>query len=358
MNEKENKERCCVQYYTNDIDKLTTREAEDFKTYYDYVDYGIKEILYYYIAEWMKDHTLQNENINKQVKEKLEKYGDDIHCSDPDDEEKATDIIEMVLTDKKGKAVLCEEYKAILTDDSSLCEELLQWAKENANGMLNTDQWFDKHSLLIKVSPKENLEYRSLDFSSVEDIETAFLDNFDHTISIEKEKNPWLTIYLNQDYGYPLHETWYLLPEKNMSLAMNYPEFSSLIKEYGNHMNWAEDTYEGPDNDYLSFYIKNLNTKNKSIQCVDYELGPKEKENYSGYLVVKNKKNKETYGITILWYRDGEKIVHREYRNTETPELHKASEKLLMLLPAPTNSKDAYWRRLCHLYNQKNKKEK
>lgn len=84
---------------------------------------------------------------------------------------------------------------------------------------------------------------------------------------------------------------------------MNYPEFSSLIKEYGNHMNWAEDTYEGLDNDYLSFYIKNL--------------------------------------------------VYREYRNTEAPELHKASEKLLMLLPAPTNSKDACWRRLCHLYNRR-----
>lgn len=259
MNEKENKERCCVQYYTNDIDKLTTREAEDFKTCYDYVDYGIKEILYYYIAEWMKDHTLQNENINKQVKEKLKKYGDDIHCSDPDDEEKATDIIEMVLTDKKGKTVLFEEYKAILTDDSSLCAELLQWEKDDANEMLDADKWFDKHSLLIKVSPKENLEYRSLDFSSVEDIETAFSDYSDHTTSIEKEKN---------------------------------------------------------------------------------------------------KESKETYGMTILWYRDGEKIVHREYRNTEAPELHKASEKLLMLLPAPTNSKDACWRRLCHLINQKYKKEK
>lgn len=301
----------------------------------------------------MKDHTLQNENIHKQVKEKLEKYGDDINCSDPDDEEKATDIIEMILTDKKGKAVLCEEYKAILTDDSSLCEELLQWEKDSTNGMLNTDKWFDKHSLLIKVNPKENLEYRSLDFSSVEDVEAAFSDYSDHTTSIENTKNPWLTIHLNQDYGYPLHETWYLLPEKNMSLAMNYPEFSSLLKEYGNHMNWAEDTYEGSDNDYLSSYIKSLNTKSKTIQCVGYELGPKEKENYSGYLVVKNKETKETYGITILWYRDGGEIVHREYRNTETPELHKASEKLLMLLPAPTNSKDAYWRRLCHLYNRR-----
>lgn len=352
MNEKENKERCCVQYYTNDIDKLTSREAEDFKTYYDYVDYGIKEILYYYIAEWMKDHTLQNENINKQVKEKLEKYGDDINCSDPDDEEKATDIIEMILTDKKGKAVLCEEYKAILTDDSSLCEELLQWEKDSANGMLNTDKWFDKHSLLIKVSPKENLEYRSLNFSSVEDLEAAFSDYPDHTTSIENSKNPWLTIHLNQDYGYRFHETWYLLPEKSMSLAMNYHEFSSLIKEYGNHLNWAEDTYEGPDNDFLSFYVKDLNTKSKTIQCVDYELGPKEKENYSGYLVVKNRETKETYGMTILWYRDGEVIVHREYKSTEAPELHKASEKLLMLLPAPTNSKDAYWRRLFHLHNR------
>ena len=218
--------------------------------------------------------------------------------------------------------------------------------------MLNVDQWFDKHSLLIKISPKENLEYRSLNFSSVEDVEAAFSDYSDHTTSIENAKNPWLTIHLNQEYGYPLHETWYLLPEKNMSLAMNDPEFSSLIKEYGHHMNWAEDTYEGADNDYLSFYIKNLNTKSKNIQCVGYELGPKEKENYSGYLVVKNKETKETYGMTMLWYRDGEKIVHREYKSTEAPELHKASEKLLMLLPAPTNSKDAHWRRLCHLYNR------
>ena len=62
MNKKENKERCCVRYYTNVIDKLTTREAEDFKTYYDYVDYGIKEILYYYIAEWMKNNTLQKKH--------------------------------------------------------------------------------------------------------------------------------------------------------------------------------------------------------------------------------------------------------------------------------------------------------
>lgn len=353
MNEKENKEKCCVQYYTNDIDKLTTREAEDFKTYYDYVDYGIKEILYYYIAEWMKDHTLQNENINKQVKEKLEKYGEDIDCSNPEDEEKATDIIEMVLTDKKGKAIIFEEYKAILTDDSFLCEDLLESEKDAANEMLDADQWFDKHSLLIKVSPKEKLEYRSLDFSSVEDVESAFSDYPDHTTSIEKTKNPWLAIHLNQEYGYRFHETWYLLPEKNMSLAMNDPEFFSLIKEYGHHMNWAEDTYEGPDNDYLSFYIKNLNTKSKIIQCIGYELGPKEKENYSGYLVVKNKETKETYGMTILWYRDGAEIVHREYRSTEAPELHKASEKLLMLLPAPTNSKDTSWRRLCHLYNRK-----
>lgn len=353
MNEKENEARYCVQYYTNDIDKLCDKEVESFGTNYDDVDFGIKEILYNCIAEWMKNNTLQNKNIHKQVKEKLEKYGDDINCSDPDDEEKATDIIEMVLIDKKGKAVLCEEYKAILTDDSSLCEELLQWAKENANGMLNVDQWFDKHSLLIKVSPKENLEYRSLDFGSLEDVEAVFSDYSDHTTSIENAKNPWLTIHLNQEYGYRFHETWYLLPEKNMSLAMNDPEFSSLIKEYRHHMNWAEDTYEDPDNDYLSFYIKNLNTKSKNIQCVDYELGPKEKENYSGYLVVKNKETKETYGMTILWYRDGEKIVHREYKNTETPELHKASEKLLMLLPAPTNAKDAYWRRLCHLYNRK-----
>lgn len=358
MNEKENKERYCLRYYTNDIDKLIDKEAESFGTNYDYVNFGIKEILYNCIANWMKDNTLQNKNINKQVKEKLEKYGDDIHCSDPDDEEKATDIIEMVLTDKKGKTVLFEEYKAILTDDSSLCAELLQWEKDDANEMLDADKWFDKHSLLIKVSPKENLEYRSLDFSSVEDIETAFPDYHNHTTSIEKEKNPWLTIYLNQEYGYPLHETWYLLPEKNMSLAMNDPEFSSLIKEYGHHMNWAEETYKGSDNDYLSFYVKNLNTKSKTIQCVGYELGPKEKENYSGYLVVKNKESKETYGMTILWYRDGEKIVHREYRNTEAPELHKASEKLLMLFPAPTNSKDACWRRLCHLINQKNKKGK
>ena len=353
MNEKENKERGCVQYYTNDIDKLTDKEAESFETNYDYVDFGIKEILYNCIANWMKNNTLQNKNINKQVKEKLKKYGDDIHCSDPEDEEKATDIIEMVLTDKKGKAVLFEEYKAILTDDSSLCEELLQWEKDTANEMLDTDKWFEKHSLLIKVSPKENLEYRSLDFSSVEDVEAAFSDYPDHTMSIENAKNPWLTIHLNQEYGYSLHETWYLLPEKNMSLAMNYDEFSSLLKEYGNHMNWAEDTYDGPDNDYLSFYIKNLNTKSKTIQCVGYELGPKEKENYSGYLVVRNKETKETYGITILWYRDGEKIVHREYESTKAPELHKASEKLLMLLPAPTNSKDAYWRRLCHLHNRK-----
>lgn len=353
MNEKENEARYCLQYYTNDIDKLTDKEAESFGTNYDYVDFGIKEILYNCIADWMKENTLQNKNIHKQVKEKLEKYGEDIDCSNPDDEEKATDIIGMVLTDKIGKAMIFWEYKAILKDNPYDCEELLQWEKEDANEMLDADKWFDKHSLLIKVNPKENLEYRSLDFSSVKDVEAAFSDYSDHTTSIENTKNPWLTIYLNQDYGYPLHETWYLLPEKNMSLAMNYPEFSSLIKEYGNHMNWAEDTYEGPDNDYLSSYIKNLNTKNKSIQCVDYELGPKEKENYSGYLVVKNKETKETYGITILWYRDGEKIVYREYRNTEAPELHKASEKLLMLLPAPTNSKDACWRRLCHLYNRR-----
>lgn len=352
INKSGNKARYRFQYYTNNIDELSDKEAESFGTNYDYVDFGIKEILYNYIANWMKDNTLQNKNINKQVKEKFEKYGDDINCSDPDDEEKASDIIEMVLTDKKGKAVLFEEYKAILTDDSSLCAELLQWEKDTANEMLDADQWFDKHSLLIKVSPKENLEYHSLDFSSVEDIETAFLDNFDHTISIEKEKNPWLTIHLNQDYGYRFHETWYLLPEKNMSLAMNYHEFSSLLKEYGNHLNWTEDTYEGPDNAFLSFYVKNLNTKSKTIQCVGYELGPKEKENYSGYLVVKNKKTKETYGITILWYRDEEKIVHREYKSTEAPELNKASEQLLMQLPAPTNSKDAYWRRLCHLHNQ------
>lgn len=352
INKSGNKARYRFQYYTNNIDELTDKEAESFGTNYDYVDFGIKEILYNCIAEWMKNNTLQNKNINKQVKEKLEKYGDDINCSDPDDEEKATDIIEMVLTDKKGKAVLFEEYKAILTDDSSLCAELLQWEKDTANEMLDADKWFDKHSLLIKVSPKENLEYRSLDFSSVEDIETAFLDNFDHTISIEKEKNPWLTIHLNQEYGYPLHEKWYLLPEKNMSLAMNDSEFSSLIKEYGNHMNWAEDTYEGPDKDFLSFYVKNLNTKSKTIQCVGYELGPKEKENYSGYLVVKNEETNETYGMTILWYRDGEVIIHREYKSTEAPELNKASEKLLMLLPAPTNSKDAYWRRLCHLHNR------
>lgn len=353
MNEKENKEKYRFQYYTSDIDDLIDKEAESFGTNYDYVDFEIKEILYNCIADWMKENTLQDKNIHKQVKEKLEKYGNHIDCSDSDDEEEATDIIEMVLTDKKGKAMILEEYKAILRDDYYLCEELLEYEKEDANEMLDADQWFDKHSLLIKVSPKENLEYRNLDFSSVEDIDTAFSDYSDHTTSIEKEKNPWLTIYLNQDYGYPLHETWYLLPEKNMSLAMNDPEFSSLIKEYRNHMNWAEDTYEGPDNDYLSFYIKNLNTKRKNIQCVGYELGPKEKENYSGYLVVKNKETKEAYGMTILWYRDGEKIVHREYRNTETPELHKASEKLLMQLPAPTNSKDACWRRLCHLYNQK-----
>lgn len=353
MNEKENKERYRFQYYTSDIDDLIDKEAESFETNYDDVDFEIKEILYNCIADWMKENTLQDKNINKQVKEKLEKYGDHIDCSDSDDEEEATDIIEMVLTDKKGKAMILEEYKAILRDDYYLCEELLEYEKEDANEMLDADQWFDKHSLLIKVSPKENLEYRNLDFSSVEDIDTAFSDYSDHTTSIEKEKNPWLTIYLNQDYGYPLHETWYLLPEKNMSLAMNDPEFSSLIKEYGHHMNWAEDTYEGPDNDYLSFYIKNLNTKSKTIQCVDYELGPKEKENYSGYLVVKNKETKETYGMTILWYRDGGKIIHREYKSTEVPELHKASEKLLMLLPAPMNSKDAYWRRLCHLHNQK-----
>lgn len=353
MNEKENKERYRFQYYTSDIDDLIDKEAESFETNYDDVDFEIKEILYNCIADWMKENTLQDKNINKQVKEKLEKYGDHIDCSDSDNEEEATDIIEMVLTDKKGKAMILEEYKAILRDDYYLCEELLEYEKEDANEMLDADQWFDKHSLLIKVSPKENLEYRNLDFSSVEDIDTAFSDYSDHTTSIEKEKNPWLTIYLNQDYGYPLHETWYLLPEKNMSLAMNYPEFSSLIKEYGHHMNWAEDTYEGPDNDYLSFYIKNLNTKSKPIQCVGYELGPKEKENYSGYLVIKNKETKETYGMTILWYRDGEKIVHREYRNTEAPELHNASEKLLMLLPAPTNGKDTCWRRLCHLHNRK-----
>lgn len=353
MNEKEDKARYCVRYYTNDIDKLTDKEAESFGTNYDDVDFRIKEILYYYIAEWMKNNILQNKDIHKQVKEKLGKYGEDIDCSNPEDEEKATDIIEMVLTDKKGKTIIFEEYKAILIDDSFLCEDMLESEKDAANEMLDADQWFDKHSLLIKVSPKEDLEYRSLDFSSVEDVEAAFSDYSDHTTSIENAKNPWLTIHLNQEYGYPLHETWYLLPEKNMSLAMNNPEFSSLIKEYGHHMNWAEDTYEGPDNDYLSFYIKNLNTKSKTIQCVGYELGPKEKENYSGYLVVKNKEAKETYGMTILWYRDGEKIVHREYRNTEAPELHKASEKLLMQLPAPTNSKDACWRRLCHLYNRK-----
>lgn len=353
MNEKENKERYRFQYYTSDIDDLIDKEAESFETNYDDVDFEIKEILYNCIADWMKENTLQDKNINKQVKEKLEKYGDHIDCSDSDNEEEATDIIEMVLTDKKGKAMILEEYKAILRDDYYLCEELLEYEKEDANEMLDADQWFDKHSLLIKVSPKENLEYRNLDFSSVEDIDTAFSDYSDHTTSIEKEKNPWLTIYLNQDYGYPLHETWYLLPEKNMSLAMNYPEFSSLIKEYGHHMNWTEDTYKGPDNDYLSFYIKNLNTKSKPIQCVGYELGPKEKENYSGYLVIKNKETKETYGMTILWYRDGEKIVHREYRNTEAPELHNASEKLLMLLPAPTNEKDTCWRRLCHLHNRK-----
>lgn len=353
MNEKENKERYRFQYYTSDIDDLIDKEAESFGTNYDYVDFEIKEILYNCIADWMKENTLQDKNINKQVKEKLEKYGDHIDCSNSDDEEEATDIIEMVLTDKKGKAMILEEYKTILRDDYYLCEELLEYEKEDANEMLDADKWFDKHSLLIKVSTKENLEYRSLDFSSVEDIDTAFSDYSDHTTSIEKEKNPWLTIYLNQDYGYPLHETWYLLPEKNMSLTMNYPEFSSLIKEYGNHMNWAEDTYEGPDNDYLSSYIKNLNTKSKTIQCVGYELGPKEKENYSGYLVVKNKETKETYDMTILWYRDGGEIVHREYKSTEAPELHKASEKLLMLLPAPTNSKDACWRRLCHLYNRR-----
>ena len=111
MNEKENKERCCVQYYTNDIDKLCDKEAESFGTNYDYVDFGIKEILYNCIANWMKDNTLQNKNINKQVKEKLEKYGDDIHCSDPDDEEKATDIIEMVLSDKKEKPCFSKNIK-------------------------------------------------------------------------------------------------------------------------------------------------------------------------------------------------------------------------------------------------------
>lgn len=352
INKSGNKARYRFQYYTNDIDKLTDKEAESFGTNYDYVDFGIKEILYNCIAEWMKNNTLQNKNINKQVKEKLEKYGDDINCSNPEDEEKATDIIEMVLTDKKGKAVLFKEYKAILTDNSFLCEDMLQSEKDAANEMLDADKWFDKHSLLIKISPKENLEYRSLDFSSVEDIETAFSDYPDHTMSIENAKNPWLTIYLNQEYGYPLHEKWYLLPEKNMSLAMNDSEFSSLIKEYGNHMNWAEDTYEGPDKDFLSFYVKNLNTKSKTIQCIGYELGPKEKENYSGYLVVKNEETNETYGMTILWYRDGGEIVHREYKSTEAPELHKASEKLLMLLPAPTNSKDACWRRLCHLHNR------
>lgn len=352
INKSGNKARCRFQYYTNNIDELSDKEAESFGTNYDYVAFEIKEILYDYIAEWMKNNTLQNKNINKQVKEKLEKYGDDIDCSNPEDEEKATDIIEMVLTDKKGKAVILKEYKAILTDNSFLCEDMLQNEKDAANEMLDADKWLDKHSLLIKVSPKENLEYRSLDFSSVEDVEAAFPDYPDHTMNIENAKNPWLTIHLNQEYGYRFHETWYLLPEKNMSLAMNYDEFSSLLKEYGTHLNWTEDPYEGPDNDFLSFYVKNLNTKSKTIQCIGYELGPKEKENYSGYLVVKNKETQETYGITILWYRDGELIVHREYKCTEAPELHKASEKLLMLLPAPTNSKDAYWRRLCHLHNR------
>lgn len=352
INKSGNKARYRFQYYTNNIDELSDKEAESFGTNYDYVAFGIKEILYDYIAEWMKNNTLQNKSINKQVKEKLEKYGDEIDCSDPEDEEKATDIIEMVLTDKKGKAIILKEYKAILTDNSFLCEDMLQNEKDAANEMLDADKWFEKHSLLIKVSPKENLEYRSLDFSSVEDVEATFSDYPDHTMSIENAKNPWLTIHLNQEYGYRFHETWYLLPEKSMSLAMKYHEFSSLIKEYGNHMNWAEDTYEGPDKDFLSFYVKNLNTKSKTIQCVGYELGPKEKENYSGYLVVKNRETKETYGMTILWYRDGEVIVHREYKSTEAPELHKASEKLLMLLPAPTNSKDADWRRLCHLHNR------
>lgn len=31
MNEKENEARYCLQYYTNDIDKLTDKEAESLK---------------------------------------------------------------------------------------------------------------------------------------------------------------------------------------------------------------------------------------------------------------------------------------------------------------------------------------